>query len=197
MGKVMFNMTMSLDGFVAGPNDEVDRLFRWYFSGDTAVPFPGSPYEFKVSRASAEHFQRTWPTFGAMVTGRRNFDLTHAWGGKPPLGVPCFVVTHRVPAEWVKPGSPFTFVTDGVPSAIEQAKRVAGEKHVAISTANIMQQCLTAGLLDEIHIDLVPILLGNGIRLFDQLGTEPIELESIGVVEGTGVTHLSFRVVKG
>ncbi len=204
MGKVIFDITASLDGFVAGPNvgperpmgDGGMRLFEWYFSGDTDVPFPGTDMVFKVSRASAELFQETWPTFGADVTGRRNFDVAGGWGGKPPLGVPHFVVTHRVPQEWVKEGSPFTFVTDGVESAVEKAKQAAGDKNVGVSTANIMQQCLKAGLLDEIHIDLVPVLLGAGIRLFDHLGTEPIELETTRVIEGLGVTHLAYRVVK-
>ncbi|HMB91115.1 MAG TPA: dihydrofolate reductase family protein [Rhodothermales bacterium] len=170
MGKLTFNMSMSLDGFVAGPNDEVDWLFRWYQSGDTEVPFSvagPSPKVFKVSQASAELFQDSWPRIEAIVTGRRNFDLARAWGGHPPLGVPHFVVTHHPPQEWTKEGSPFTFVTDGVESAVEQAKQAAGEQNVAVSSANVMQQCLKAGLLDEITIDLVPVLLGRGIRLFE------------------------------
>ncbi len=196
MSKVIFNASMSLDGFVAGPNDQVDRLFRWYWSGDTEVPFPGVDMVFKVSPASARHFREDWPTIGAMVTGRRNFNVAHGWSGRPPLGVPHFVVTHTVPQEWTEEGSPFTFVTDGVESAIEKAKQAAGDKNVAVSSANIMQQCLQARLLDEIDIDLVPILLETGIRLFDHLGDEPIKLENAGVVEGTGVTHLRFRVIK-
>jgi dihydrofolate reductase len=132
---------------------------------------------------------------GAMVTGRRTFNIAGAWGGNPP-GVPCFVVTHTVPREWVKEGSPFTFVTDGVESAIRQAKKAAGEKNVVVATASILQQCLTARLVDEIDIDLAPVLLGAGIRLFDNLGTEPINLEITRVVEAPGVTHLRFRVVK-
>jgi dihydrofolate reductase len=151
---------------------------------------------FKVSRASAALFQDTWPTIGSMVTGRRNFDGAAGWGGSPPLGVPHFVVTHSVPRAWATDGSPFTFVTDGVASAVAQAKNAAGEKHVAVSSANIMQQCIIAGLLDEIHIDLVPVLLGAGIRLFEHIGAEPINLERLGVVEGAGVTHLRFRVLK-
>jgi dihydrofolate reductase len=204
MGKIMFNSTMSLDGYVAGPNDGPDnplgdggeRLFAWYFGGDTEVPLPGTELVFKVSRASAEHLRAAWPAIGAAVTGRRTFDIAKAWGGKPPLGVHHFVVTHRVPREWVKEGSPFTFVTDGVDSAVAQAKTFAGDKHVAISTASTMQQCLRAGLLDEIHIDLAPVLLGGGVRLFDHLGTTPFELESIGVIAAPGVTHLGFRVVR-
>jgi dihydrofolate reductase len=109
---------------------------------------------------------------------------------------PCFIVTHTVPQEWVKDGSPFTFVTDGVESAIRQAKQAAGDKNVAVCTASILQQCLKTGLLDEMVINLVPVLLGGGVRLFDNLGPEPIELESTGVVEAPGVTHLQFRVVK-
>jgi dihydrofolate reductase len=196
MGKLVFNMSMSLDGFVAGPNDEVDRLFGWYFSGDTDLPFPGSEMVFRVSRASAEHLREETNKIGAVVTGRRNFEVANAWGGSPPLGVPHFVVTHRVPQEWVKEGSPFTFVTDGVESAVEKAKRAAGDKDVAVSTASIMQQSLKAGLLDEINIDLVPVLLGAGIRLFDNLGKEPIQLEQARVIEGSGVTHLKYHVVR-
>jgi dihydrofolate reductase len=195
MGKTIFNISMSLDGFVAGPNDEVDQIFRWYFSGDTEFPFPGSDFVFKVSPASAALLQEASRTTGAVIDGRRIFNVAGAWGGKPPLGVPHFVVTHTIPQEWVYEGSPFTFVTDGVESAIAQAKEVAGEKNVVISTPNIMQQCLKAGLLDEISLDLVPILLGDGIRLFDNLGATPVELEQLRVVQGTGVTHLSFRVV--
>ena len=112
------------------------------------------------------------------------------------MGVPTFVVTHTLPQEWVYEGSPFTFVTDGVESAVEQARAVAGDKDVAVGAASIVQQCIRAGLLDEIHVDLVPVLLGDGVRLFDDLGTGPIDLESTQVVEAPGVTHLTFRVVK-
>ena len=118
-------------------------------------------------------------------------------GWQPPLGVPTFVATHTVPQEWVYEGSPYTFITDGVESAVGQAKVVAGDKNVAVGAASIAQQCIRAGLLDEIHIDLVPVLLGNGVRLFEHLGTEPIQLERTRVIEAPGVTHLTFRVVKG
>jgi dihydrofolate reductase len=196
MGKVVFNMSMSVDGFVAGPNDEVDRLFGWYFSGDTELTFPGTDMVFKVSQPSAKSFQDAAMRVGAIVTGRRTFNVAGAWGGKPPLGVPHFVMTHSVPQEWVYPGSLFTFVTDGIQSAVAQAKQAAGEKDVAISTASTLQQCLQVGLLDEIHIDLVPILLGAGVRLFDNLGPEPIDLERIKLIEGTDVIHLGYRVVQ-
>ena len=204
MSKVIVELTMSLDGFVAGPNDGPEnglgdggeRLFQWYSSGDTAFPLPGTDMVFRISRASTELLQEEWSNLGAMVAGRRMFDIAHAWGGHPPGGGPCFIVTHTPPQEWLKQGSPFTFVTDGVESAIRQAKQAAGDKNVSVSSASIAQQCIKAGLLDEIRIDLAPVLLGAGVRLFDRLGVGPIELERTRVVEAPGVTHLRFRVVK-
>ena len=195
MGNAIAFMSMSLDGFIAGPNDEVERLHSWAFAGDTEFRLADSDeHPFKISRASADLLRDTWTTTGASVVGRRTFDLAHAWGGNPPGGGPYFVVTHTVPQEWAREGSPFTFVTDGVASAIEQARRAAGEKDVGVSGASIIQQCLRAGLLDEIYIDLVPVLLASGIRLFDDLGMEAIDLESTRVVAGSGVTHLHFRI---
>jgi dihydrofolate reductase len=204
MGKVSTGLSMSLDGFIAGPNDGPhsplgeggERLFAWYSAGDTEYRLPGTEMVFKVSPQSAELLREAHTKMGAFVTGRRTFDITGGWGGRPPLGVPTFVLTHTVPQEWVYEGSPFTFVTDGVESAVERARAVAGEKDVAVGAASVVQQCIRAGLLDEIHIDLVPVLLGGGVRLFEHLGPEPIELESTEVVEGVGVTHLTFRVVR-
>jgi dihydrofolate reductase len=204
MGKVAVGLTMSLDGFIAGPNDGPEqplgeggmRLFDWYSSGDTDYEMPGTGMVFRVSSASADLLREAHGTMGAFVTGRRTFDIANGWGGSPPLGVPSFVVTHTVPQEWVYEGSPFTFVTDGVESAIEQARAVAGDKTVAVGAASLAQQCLKLGLMDEIQIHLVPVLLGEGVRLFDHLGGEPIELESTRVIETPGVTHLTFRVLK-
>lgn len=196
MGKVIAEFTMSLDGFIAGPNDEIRPLFGWYSGGDTEFPVTGTTMTFKVSRASAELLRGTWGNIGAIVTGRRDFDVSDAYGGTPPLGVPMFIVTHRVPQEWVKEGSPFTFVTEGVEHAVALAQKAAGDRVVGISGTTIVQQCLRAGLLNGIHIHLAPMLLGAGIRLFDQLGPEPISLEIVRVIEGTGVTHLQYRVLK-
>ena len=204
MGKIRTGHSTSLDGFIAGPNDgsEIpmgeggEQLLAWYSGGDTEYRLPGTEMVFSVSPQSAELLRETRETTGSLVTGRRTFDLTGGWGGKHPLDVPVFVVTHTVPREWNYEGSPFTFVTDGLESAVEQARAVAGDKDVGVIGASLVQQCIRAGLLDEIHIDLVPVLLGDGIRLFDHLGTEPIELESTRVIEGAGVTHLTFRVVK-
>src|SRR5215216_7326293 len=191
MGKVATGLSMSLDGFIAGPNDGPqsplgdggERLFAWYSGGDTEYRLPGTEIVSMVSPQSAELLREAHSKMGAFVTGRRTFDITNGWGGNPPLGVPTFVVTHTLPQEWVYEGSPFTFVTEGVQSAVEQAKAVAGEKDVAVGAASIAQQCIRAGLLDEIHIDLVRVLLGGGVRLFEHLGSTPIELESTEVVE--------------
>jgi dihydrofolate reductase len=204
MGKVSTGLSISLDGFIAGPNDGPEsplgdggeRLFAWYSGGDTDYRLPGTEMVFRVSPQSAELLREAHSKLGAFVTGRRTFDITNGWGGSPPLGVPTFVVTHTIPQQWVYEGSPFTFVTDGVESAVEQARAVAGDKDVAVGAASIVQQCIRAGLLDEIHVDLVPVLLGGGVRLFDHLGTESIELERTRVIEAPGVTHLTFRVVK-
>ena len=204
MGKVSTGLSMSLDGFIAGPNDGPKRplgeggmrLFAWYAGGDTEYRLPGTEMVFKVSSQSANLLQEAHSKMGAFVTGRRTFDITNGWRGSPPLSVPTFVVTHTVPQEWVYEGWPYTFITDGVESAVEQAKAVAGDKDVAVGAASIAQQCIRSGLLDEIHIDLVPVLLGGGVRLFDHLGTGPIELERVRVVEAPDVTHLTFRVVK-
>lgn len=203
MGKVTFNMTVSLDGFVAGPNDGPENglgdggqgLFNWYFSGDTEVLMTEGVPPLKVSKQSAELMKEAFSMIGAGVWGRKTFDIAHAWGGHPP-GSPAFIVTHNVPHEWVKEGSPFIFVTDGVESAIRQAQKAAGEKDVVICTANILQQALKLGLVDEIHMDLAPILIGDGVSMFDRLGTGPISLELIRNVQTPHVTHLSYRVLK-
>jgi len=203
MGKVVFNITMSLDGFVAGPNDSPENglgdggqvLFKWYFSGDTEVKISEGTPVLKVSKKSAKFLKESFRSYGAGVWGRRTFDIAGAWGGHPP-GTPSFIVTHTVPPEWVYEGSPFTFVTDGVESAIRQARKAAGEKNVVLCTASILQQALRAKLVDEIYVDMAPVLLGDGVRLFDQLGTGPIELENIHTIVAPGVTHLGFRVLK-
>src|SRR4030095_5961588 len=201
MGKVTFNMTMSLDGFVAGPNDSPENglgdggegLFNWYFSGDTEVTMSEGVPPLKVSKQSAELLKEAISSIGAGIWGRRTFDIAHAWGGNPP-GSPAFIVTHNIPQEWVYEDSPFTFVTDGVESAIRQAREAAGEKDVVICTPSILQQALKAGLVDEINVDVAPLLIGGGVSLFDHLGMGPIELECTGVVEAPNVTHLRYRV---
>jgi dihydrofolate reductase len=131
---------------------------------------------------------------GAVIMGRRSYDNSiENWGGKGPMGdVPCFVVTHTAPAS----ADPlFTFVTDGIEGALARAEEAAGEKRIGLMGANIDQQFLAAGLVDEIRIHVVDVLLGGGRRLFDQL-PQRVELERTGLSETDGVTHLEYRVVR-
>ena len=203
MGKVVFNMTMSLDGFVAGPNDgpgnglgdNGEQLFDWYFTGDTEIKISEGTPLLKVSQQSAEIIREGFQSYGAGIWGRKTFDITGGWGGHPP-GEPCFIVTHHVPQEWVREGSPFVFVTDGVESAVRQAKEAAGEKNVVICTASILQQALRAGLVDELDVDLAPVILGNGVRLLDHLAGQSIRLEKIYAIDAPHVIHMRYRVVK-
>ena len=199
MAIVLAGFTMSLDGFIANPDDSTDGLFDWFDSGDTEVVFPDGKFTVHVSPPTAMVLRDIARTVGAFVTGRRMFDLARGWGGSHPLNVPTFVVSHSIPEGWPRDDAPFTFVTDvtdGVESGIEQAKAVAGEKTVILAGANITQQALKAGLLDEIEIDLVPVLLGQGIRLFEYLGVKPIKLERTIAVLAPDVTHLRFRVIR-
>lgn len=195
MAKVVANMSVSLDGFVADSSDGVAEVFNWYGSGDTPIRMPGGTESSnRVSKASAELLSETWARVGALIAGRRTFDLAEGWNGEPPLGVRTFVVTHAVPDGWPRPGTPFTFVAEGgVEAAVSQAKTHAGDRIVAVSGADVTQQCLNARLLDEISIDLVPVLLGSGVRYLDKLANTPVTLQGPRVVEGTGVTHLIYR----
>jgi dihydrofolate reductase len=195
MATVISSFSTSLDGFIADPADEVGPLFDWYSSGDVEVRPPGYPMVWHLSEGSARHWQELIDRAGAMVCGRRLFDHTRGWGGNPPLGVPTFVVSHRPPpSDWPpRPDAPFTFVTSGLAAAVDQAKAVAGgDRIVSVAGANVAQQCLNAGLLDEVWIELVPVFLGKGIRYFDNVA--PAALESPRIIEGDGVTHLRYRV---
>lgn len=196
MADVIANMSMSLDGFVADSEDRIDHLFEWFGSGDVEVPTAVEWATFKTSEASAEMLRDAMDNVGALIAGRRLFDLTQGWGGTHPMGVPVFVVTHEAPAGWPHPDAPFTFVTDGLENAVEQAKKVAGDKNVAVASTTIAQQCLNLGLLDGVQVDLVPVLLGAGVRFFDHLDTTT-KLTGPKVVEGDGVTHLTYRVKRG
>jgi dihydrofolate reductase len=149
-----------------------------------------------MSTEGAESIHEAGQAAGVLVSARRTFDTAHAWGGRHPMDVPVVVVTHSPPEEWItKEGSPFTFVTDGVPSAIATAQEIAGSKDVVVGAPSVVQQCLKLGLLDEIHIDLVPLLLGKGIRLFEQIEA-PIELLVTAASGSPHVTHLTYRVIK-
>ena len=203
MGKIRTGHSTSLDGFIAGPNDGSEipmgegggQLLAWYSGGDTEYRLPGTEMVFRVSPQSAELLREVDRTMGAFVTGRRTFDITNGWGGKPPLGVPTFVVTHTVAQEWVYEGSPFTFVTDGIESALAKARDAAGDKRIGLMGADIDRQFIAAGLVDEIRIHLVNVLLGGGRRLFDEL-PKRVELEQTELGETDGATHLVYRLVR-
>lgn len=184
---------MSLDGFIAGPNDEIEPLHDWIFRDAVARPLVRGGTTFGDDEVLDEAFKAT----GAVVMGLRTFNIGEApWGDNPPFQVPCFVLTHHAREKVAKEGgTTFTFVNDGIESAIEEAKAAAGDKNVGVMGANTAQQCIRVGLLDELQIHLVPVLLGQGIRLFDHEGTELIGLERTRVIEAPGVTHLRFRVV--
>jgi dihydrofolate reductase len=196
MAKVVALMSMSLDGYVADENGGVTEVFDWYYSGDVEVPTASatSDMTFRVSPPSAEHLTGLVAEIGAMLTGRRTFEAADGWGGQHPWDVPAFIVTHHVPDGWPRPGSTIQFVTDGIESAVARARSAAGPKSVGVHGAQTIQQCLDAGLLDEIHIDLAAVLLGAGVRLFDHLANTPVVLGDPRVVAGVGVTHLRYPV---
>lgn len=196
MGKVTTEFTMSLDGFIADANDGIGDIFDWYGSGDTEFVVPYSGMKFMISAASKAWLDEEWSQLGALVTGRRDFDVSKAWGGKALLGVPTFIVTHHPPAEWVYDGSPFQFVTEGVEYAIALGKQSAGDKVLGIGGTQIVQQALNLGLIDEIHLHIVPVVLGAGIRLFDRLTVTPLHLEQLKVVVGHGVTHIKYAITR-
>jgi dihydrofolate reductase len=198
MSKVFTGASMSLDGYISGPAETgFEHLFKWYGNGDVVVPTTKPDMTFRMSEASAAHFRSIIDNTGALVVGRRLFDSMGAWGGNHPMGRPVVVVTHSVPDGWPREDAPFTFATDGIESAIENAKALAGDKVVGVNGGTIARQCLNAGLLDEIWVDLVPVLLGGGTPFFDRLKDVPVELEGpISVVQGTDVTHLRYRVRK-
>ena len=187
MGNVVIDMSMSLDGYIAAPNDSPEqglgedgmRLHNWAFD---------DPSVFE------EWFGNLMEETSAVIMGRRSYDNSiQAWGGKGPLGdVPCFVVTHEPPST----SDPvFTFVTDGIEGALAKAREAAGEKQIVLMGANIDQQVLAAGLVDEIRVHVVDVLLGGGRRLFDEL-PQRVELEQTKVSQTGGVTHLDYRVVR-
>jgi dihydrofolate reductase len=191
---VVAGLTMSLDGFIAHRDDSVQYLFDWYDNGEVEVQWPGNDMVSHVSPASAAYLHELIDGAGALVVGRRVFDYTNGWGGSHPIGVPVFLVTHSTPADWPRVDAPFTIVLDGVESAIAQAKSVAGNKSVGVAGPNVIQQCLNLGLIDELHVELVPVLLGDGIRFFGELAHPPVVLDDPTVIEGKHVTHLTYKV---
>jgi dihydrofolate reductase len=189
MSKVVLHVTMSLDGFMAGPDVSVEhpmgrgglRLHEWILNT------PASDVDATVT-------QEISASTGAVVLGRRTFDVGVEVWQDTPFPVPCFVLTHQAQSQRVMKSGTFTFVTSGLRSALQQAEAVADGKDVALMGADIAQQALCAGLLDEINLQLAPVLMGDGRRLFENLEPEHLELERTRILASPLVTHLRFRV---
>ncbi|GIE34718.1 deaminase [Actinoplanes italicus] len=195
MGKVVAALSMSLDGFVADENDGVAELFGWYQNGEVEVPSADPRWVFHVTEASARFLKHSLAGAGALICGRRLFDRTDGWGGRHPAGCPVFVVSHSVPGGWPRDDSETSFHPDAI-GALEAAQKVAGDRTVSVSTPTLTHQYLDAGLLDELVVSLVPVLLGTGISFFGAQEVTPIRLDDPEVIEGRGVTHLTFRVLR-
>lgn len=200
MGKVQAQAIMSLDGYVARQDNTIGRLFDWLQNGEIALPTPAGDFSVHLSPTSAAHWQRWVPSLGALVCGRTLFDVTDGWKGRHSLDVPVVVVTHEVPTEWVEahPDAPFTFVTDGVAAAVERAQAIAGDRVVYVTGGTIAGQCLDLGLLDEVAVDLVPVVMGAGNRaFFGELSSGEVLLgDPTTCIRGDRVTHLVFPVMR-
>jgi dihydrofolate reductase len=217
MTRLTFDITMSLDGFIAGPNMDREhglgrggeRLHEWGYETEAFRESHGR--SGGVRNRDSELLEETFRAAGAIVMGRNMFGGGQGpwgeneawghwegwWGDEPPFHMPVFVITHHEREPLVKGDTTFTFVTDGIESALEQAQAAAGDKSVALGGgADVAQQYLAAGLIDELQIHIAPVLLGAGVRLFDNLADAHIELEIDRVVESPAVTHIRYRVVK-
>jgi dihydrofolate reductase len=199
MGKVTTELSMSLDGYVAGPDDNPGPVFEWYAGGDVELTTANPGLTFHVPKASAERIRESWARVGCLVSGGRLFRITNGWNGVHPVGAPVVVVSHQPePADWraEHPDAPFTFVGE-VETAVAKAKDIAGDKDVAVAGPTIIQQVINLGLMDEIVVSLVPVLIGKGIPYFGELVNSPVKLSTPTVVESEGVTHLTYQVQNG
>ena len=213
MAKLRGDISISLDGFVAGPNPSLEEplgeggnlLHEWAFAAQSWRESHG--LEGGDKNADSEVIQESIDATGAVVMGRRMFSGGKGawendprargwWGDDPPFHVQVFVLTHH-PRETLvmQGGTTFTYVTDGIEAAVDQARSAAGDEDVLVAGgASVVQQCLQAGLLDELQIHVAPVLLGNGTSLFARLDIEPLALEATRVIASPSVTHLRFRV---
>jgi dihydrofolate reductase len=196
VSKVYTGASMSLDGYISGPNESgFEHLFQWYGNGEVEIPTTKPDMTLRTTPQSAEHWAKVMDMTGSIVVGRRLFDYTSGWGGEHPIGKPVVVLTHTPPADWPE-DTPFTFVTEGIEAAIATARELADGKGVGLNGGQIARQALDAGLLDEIWVDLVPVLLGAGTPFFPELAKAPVTLEGpLSTVQGDAVTHLRYRVV--
>ena len=195
MSKVYTGASMSIDGYISGPDASgFEHLFKWYSSGDIEVPTGDPKMTLRMTQASVDRWNRVLEETGSLVVGRRLYDYTNGWGGRHPMDLPVVVLTHEPPTEHT---DSFVFVTEGIEAAIAKARELAGDKVVGLNSGTIASQALDAGLIDEIWVDLAPVILGEGTPFFSGLATKPVALEGpLEVIEGKDVTHLRYRVAK-
>jgi dihydrofolate reductase len=194
VGKVITHMTMSLDGYIADSDDQVGELFDWYQAGGVTVEHANEELDaFNVDDASADVLGDLLKAPGALVAGRRLFDIANGWNDSHPAGAKVVVVTHDPPADAAERWPRTTFVS-GVAEAVARAKELAGDGDVTIASANVIQQALNLGLVDEIAVSLVPVLFGEGKSYFGKLDDGHLVLDDPEVVQGRRAVHLRFKV---
>jgi len=194
MGKVVAQLAMSVDGFVADKDDVPGPLFRFYEDGPVPVNLSEGYPELHVSQVTADLLRSEIAKVGATVVGRRLYDITNGWDGHTGGEVPMVVLTHEAPDDWPRGGVPIHFVS-GVEAAMTKAQELAGDKHVSVAGATACREVLDAGLLDEIVVSLVPVIMGDGIPWF--AGSRgPVELSDPEVIADQGVTHLRYQVLR-
>ncbi len=183
--------SVSVDGFIADEHDQPGPLFDWLTSGD--VPLDDSGF-LNVSQVSYDYVRPYWDEIGVTIAGRHVFDITDGWDGMPPSGVDhVVVVTHRPPpADW-SPEAPFHFV-DGIEAAVAKARELAGDRTIEVAAGDVGGQALAAGLVDEVRMDVVPVVLGSGKRYFGSLDTQQLLEDPDVVIQGVRVLHLRYRV---
>lgn len=195
-GKVTTGASVSLDGYISGPEESgFEHLFAYLGSGDIEVPTATPEMTLRMTADNAAYWRATIDRTGAIVVGRYLYDMTDGWDGLHPMGCPVVVLTHNPPAE--PTSEHFHFVTGGIEEAIAKAHELADGKDVGLNSGQIAQQALAAGLLEEIHLSLVPVFLGAGKSFFPDLaGDAPLLLDGPDVTPGTGVTYLHYQVRK-
>jgi dihydrofolate reductase len=187
---VLMHAVVSVDGYLADQHDDVGPLFEWYFNGDNDI-VEGGP--FKVSQASARYVRSMWERIGSMVIGRHLFDLTNGWEGTPPTGRHVVVVSHRPKPEGWHPEASYVFVDD-VTAALARAKELADGGDVALAAGDVGGQALALGLVDEVGMDVVPVVFGSGKRYFGDLSTQVLLEGPEVVIRGDRVLHLRYQV---
>ncbi|MFB4307505.1 dihydrofolate reductase family protein [Actinomadura sp. GTD37] len=201
MGTVIMHSVVSVDGFIADGNDDVGPLHEWYFSGDVPLTgggdeeydHSGSGSAIKVSRASAEYVRPMWESIGAIVMGRHLFDLVNGWEGRPPAGDHVVVVSHRPKPDGWHPEASYHFVDD-VTAAIRKAQELAGDRVVSVNAGEVGGQIFVAGLVDEVAMDVVPVVFGSGKRYFGGISGQHLLEEPDVLVQGDRVLHLKYKV---